>query len=160
MLTGPRLGVGGYASVGINSLTISLSWSSSLAVTSIRFQASSSCWRSGTTSQRSPSDRTGKPNCSPSGTLYSPLLTTASECQSPHGVGVRMLTTESITALAAEAADEAPRASITAAPRFWIVSTNFPFNQPWSEMTSGTGSPRSEEHTSELQSPMYIVCRL
>ena len=52
-----------------------------------------------------------------------------------------MLTTESITALAAEAADEAPRASITAAPRFWIVSTNFPFNQPWSEMTSGTGSP-------------------
>src|SRR5437762_11015974 len=23
-----------------------------------------------------------------------------------------------------------------------------------------TGSPRSEEHTSELQSPMYLVCRL
>src|SRR5437763_2216906 len=25
---------------------------------------------------------------------------------------------------------------------------------------SGTSSPRSEEHTSELQSPMYLVCRL
>src|SRR5207244_12567766 len=129
MLTGPRLGVGRYAWVGISALTSSLSSSSSLVVTSIRFQAASSSWRSGTTSQRSPSDRTGKPNWSPSGTLYSPLLTTASECQSPHGVGVRMLTTESITALAAEAADEAPRASITAAPRFWIVWTDFPFNQ-------------------------------
>src|ERR1017187_10712628 len=25
---------------------------------------------------------------------------------------------------------------------------------------AGTGRPRSEEHTSELQSPMYLVCRL
>src|SRR5437879_11590437 len=25
---------------------------------------------------------------------------------------------------------------------------------------SSSGSPRSEEHTSELQSPMYLVCRL
>src|SRR5437879_13567626 len=67
----------------------------------MRFHASSSWCRSGTTSQCSPSDRTGNPNWSPSGTPYSPWLTTASECQSPHGVGVRMLMTESITALAA-----------------------------------------------------------
>ena len=49
--------------------------------------------------------------------------------------------TESITAFAAEAADEAPRASITAAPRFWIVSTNLPLSHPWSVMTSNTGKP-------------------
>src|ERR1017187_10660113 len=29
---------------------------------------------------------------------------------------------------------------------------------PWITMTTGNG--RSEEHTSELQSPMYLVCRL
>src|SRR5436189_4629384 len=29
-----------------------------------------------------------------------------------------------------------------------------------SPRTSGSGPPRSEEHTSELQSPMYLVCRL
>src|SRR5256886_15979845 len=52
-----------------------------------------------------------------------------------------MLTTESMTALAADAAEDAPRASITAAPRFWIVSTNLPLSHPWSEMTSNTGRP-------------------
>src|SRR5204862_6696842 len=39
------------------------------------------------------------------------------------------------------AAEDAPRASITAAPRFWIVSTNLPLSQPWSEITSNTGRP-------------------
>ena len=52
-----------------------------------------------------------------------------------------MLATESITALAADAADEAPRASITAAPRFWMISTNLPLSHPWSLITSSTGSP-------------------
>ena len=52
-----------------------------------------------------------------------------------------MLTTEPMTALAADAAEDAPRASITEAPRFWIVSTNLPLSHPWSEMTSNTGRP-------------------
>ena len=65
-----------------------------------------------------PSELTGKPNCRPSGVPYSPLLTTASDVQSPQAVGVRMLFTESMTAFAADAADDRPRASITAAPRF------------------------------------------
>src|SRR5437762_7121134 len=33
-------------------------------------------------------------------------------------------------------------------------------SQPSSAATSGGGMTRSEEHTSELQSPMYLVCRL
>src|SRR5712692_8166343 len=103
--------------------------------------ASPSCSRPCTTSQFHPSVRTGKPNSSPSGTPYSPLLGTASECQSPQGVGFLMLLTESSTALAAEAADEDPRASITAAPRFCTVSMNLPLSQPWSLMTSNAGKP-------------------
>src|SRR5260370_42432317 len=61
---------------------------------------------------------------------------TASECHSPHGVGFQMLFTESITALAADAADDEPRASITAAPRFCTVSMNLPLSHPWSLITS------------------------
>src|SRR5437762_10459992 len=30
----------------------------------------------------------------------------------------------------------------------------------WSEMSRNSARLRSEEHTSELQSPMYLVCRL
>src|SRR5437879_9351251 len=30
----------------------------------------------------------------------------------------------------------------------------------WKIDAANTGWPRSEEHTSELQSPMYLVCRL
>src|SRR5262249_58168630 len=51
------------------------------------------------------------------------------------------LLTASIAALAADAADDAPRASMTAAPRFCTVSTNLPLSQPWSLITSSTGSP-------------------
>ena len=58
------------------------------------------------------------------GTPYSPRLTTASECQSSAAVGVWMLFTESIAAWAADAADDCPRFSITAAPRFWTISMN------------------------------------
>src|ERR1017187_4488933 len=52
-------------------------------------------------------------------------------------------------------------------------STLFPYTTlfrsslPWAEDAAGLppsrlrgGLPRSEEHTSELQSPMYLVCRL
>src|SRR5437762_4293358 len=31
---------------------------------------------------------------------------------------------------------------------------------PWAPRGSRQRDPRSEEHTSELQSPMYLVCRL
>jgi hypothetical protein len=49
---------------------------------------------------------TGKPNCRPSGTPYSPFDTTASEVTVVPGVARRMLTTESMAALAAEAAED------------------------------------------------------
>ena len=65
----------------------------------------------------------------PSGTPYSPLLAMASECQSPSGVGVTTLRTESRAAWAADAAEDAPRFSITAAPRFCTMSRNGPRNQ-------------------------------
>ena len=61
-----------------------------------------------TTFQLVPSLATGKPNCRPSGAPYSPRLATASECQSPAGVGRQTLFTESIAACAADAADDAP----------------------------------------------------
>ena len=98
--------------------------------------ASSSCSIPSTTSHPLPVDRTGNPNCNPSGVPYSPWLTTASEVQSPHAVALRMLLMESIAALAAEPADDRPRASITAAPRFCTVSMNLSFSHPWSEITS------------------------
>ena len=47
--------------------------------------------------------RTGKPNCSPAGTPYSPLDTTASEVKSSPAVPLRMQFTESMAALAADA---------------------------------------------------------
>src|SRR5690606_9290337 len=45
------------------------------------------------------------------------------------------------TALAAEAADEAPRAFIIAAPRFCTVSRKLVFSQVSSEITWGMGLP-------------------
>src|SRR6202022_778396 len=52
-----------------------------------------------------------------------------------------MRITESITALAAEAADDEPLASMTAAPRFWIVVMNPCLSQPLSLMTSNGDMP-------------------
>src|ERR1700682_720970 len=52
-----------------------------------------------------------------------------------------MLCTESITALAAEAADDKPLASITFAPRVWTSLMNSFFNHPWSVITSKTAVP-------------------
>src|SRR5436189_3206462 len=34
------------------------------------------------------------------------------------------------------------------------------YGDGWSEVSCFSNSARSEEHTSELQSPMYLVCRL
>ena len=61
--------------------------------------------------------------------------------KSSPGVGAWMLFTESIAALAADAADDAPRASITAAPRFCTVSMNSPCSHAGSVITSGAGLP-------------------
>ena len=83
----------------------------------MRSAANSSCSSPSTTDQPPrPSARTGKPNCRPSGVPYWPSLATATERQSPSGVAVRRLTTVSMAALAADAAEEAPRASMIAAP--------------------------------------------
>src|SRR5450756_902356 len=101
--------------------------------------ASASCSRPSTTFHVVPSVVTGYPNCRPSGVPYSPLLHTASDVQSPWGVAERMLFTESMTALAADAADERLRASITAAPRFWTVLMKSPLSQAWSLITSKAG---------------------
>ena len=51
------------------------------------------------------------------------------------------LFTESMAAWAADAADDAPRFSMTAAPRFCTVSMNAPWSQAVSSITSGTGFP-------------------
>src|ERR1017187_1558984 len=39
-------------------------------------------------------------------------------------------------------------------------STRRPARNPWRTATHPPRAMRSEEHTSELQSPMYLVCRL
>src|SRR5581483_2289158 len=125
----------------IRSRTSSRSATSSFVVTSSFSRANSSCSRPSTICQPVPSLRTGNPNWRPSGTPYSPRLHTASDAQSPSAVGVRMLLTESITAFAADAADDAPRASMMAAPRLCTVSMNVVRSQSASPITSGAGLP-------------------
>ena len=56
-------------------------------------------------------------------------------------MGVTTDLTPSSAALAAEAADEPPRALITAAPRLATVGTKVSVNQAWSVMTSVAGLP-------------------
>jgi hypothetical protein len=63
------------------------------------------------------------------------LELTATETQSPAAVASRIPTTVSMAALAAEAAEEAPHASMIAAPRFCTVSMKGPSSQAWSPMT-------------------------
>src|SRR5437762_5954326 len=48
--------------------------------------------------------------------------------------------------------------SAAAATRF--AGTGWPATARTPRSTGGSTAPRSEEHTSELQSPMYLVCRL
>ena len=58
----------------------------------------------------------------PSGTPYEPSdMIAAGEVQSPSGVPLTQSKTWSTAALAADAADEAPRASMIAAPRLATV---------------------------------------
>ncbi len=56
-------------------------------------------------------------------------------------MGCHTLLTESIAACAALAADDEPRASMTAAPRFCTVSMNSCSSQSGSPITSGAGLP-------------------
>src|ERR1043165_726017 len=125
----------------INSPTSLLSPSNSSVVILIFAFAKSSRSNPDITSHCCPSLRTGNPNCRPAGTPYSPLLTTASAAQSPCFVARRMLFTESIAALAALAADDRPRALMTAAPRFCTLLIKSPCSHAGSEMTSYAGRP-------------------
>jgi hypothetical protein len=69
------------------------------------------------------------------------VLATATETQSPFAVAVRRPTTVSMAADAAEAADDEPRASMMAAPRFCTVVMKSPRSQAASVMTSVAGLP-------------------
>ena len=64
---------------------------------------------------------TGNEETRPSGTPYEPSETTAIEAQSPSGVPSSQSRAASMVADAAEAAEEAPRASMIAAPRLATV---------------------------------------
>src|SRR5215467_4368051 len=66
---------------------------------------------------------------------------TASEVQSPAAVPEWIARTESTMALAADPADDAPRALIIAAPRLCTVEINSCFSQASSPITSGAGRP-------------------
>src|SRR5258708_28981971 len=49
----------------------------------------------------------------------------------------------------------------TTAPPLIFPPGPLPTNQPWEEVADRLkAEPRSEEHTSELQSPDHLVCRL
>src|ERR1700729_3148678 len=65
----------------------------------------------------------------------------ATEKQSPLAVLVRRLTTVSMAAAAADAAEDEPRASMMAAPRFWTVEMKSPCSHSLSVMTSVAGLP-------------------
>src|SRR5436189_5803021 len=41
-----------------------------------------------------------------------------------------------------------------------VNDPKFPWAFTYADDKGSTSAPRSEEHTSELQSPMYLVCRL
>src|ERR1700679_308738 len=80
-------------------------------------------------SQAPPLDETGNELIRPSGTPYEPSETTAAEVQE---VPFTQSWTWSIAALAAEAAEDAPRASMMAAPRLATVGMNSPASHSWS----------------------------
>src|SRR6202007_3045192 len=84
---------------------------------------------------------TGKEECRPSGTPCEPSETTAIETQSPSGVPSSHSRAASVVADAAEAADEAPRASMIAAPRLATVGMKSLSIQFWSLTTSAAFLP-------------------
>ena len=60
---------------------------------------------------------------------------------SPAGVGVTILRTASTMPLAADAADDEPRAAMIAAPRFCTLGMNSSLSQASSLMTSAADLP-------------------
>src|SRR3712207_7889471 len=54
--------------------------------------------------------------------------------------------------------EAAPVHSVPSDEGFWIGRTER--DRVWVRLTGNRESPRSEEHTSELQSRQYLVCRL
>src|ERR1700680_1346029 len=75
------------------------------------------------------------------------------ETQSPESVPWTQLRTWSIAAFAADAADDNPRASMIAAPRFCTVGMNAPSIQAWSLMSLAAFWPS----TSALKTSGYWV---
>src|SRR5579863_5566324 len=109
MHAGPQLHAGARLHTGAQLMSPSPSTSprsanSSSVVALIRSRAKSSCSVPVAIDHPPlPSATTGKPNCSPSGVPYSPVLATATDTQLFDAVFVRRLTTVSMAALAAEA---------------------------------------------------------
>ena len=87
-----------------------------------------------------PAQVTGKPNITSFGMPYSPLLGTPIVTQAPlvPSAQSRMW---SIAALAADAADETPRAAMIAAPRLPTVGRKTSSFQAWSLIMSLTDAP-------------------
>ena len=67
------------------------------------------------------------------------------ETQSPGGVPSIQSRTWSTAALAAEAAEEAPRASMMAAPRCCTVGMNLPSSQAWSSTSVAASRPPTSQ---------------
>src|SRR6516225_9075030 len=88
-----------------------------------------------------PSLLQGKLKTRPIGTPYSPRETVQALTQSPDGVGASQFLTWSMAPLAADRAELAPRALMTAAPRFWTCGTKVFSNQVRSVITSGARRP-------------------
>src|ERR671929_875649 len=95
----------------------------------------------------------GNEEINPSGTPYEPSLGTAIDTHSPSGVPCTQSRTWSIAALAAEAADEAPRASMISAPRLPTRGMYSSLTHCSSPTTSHARSPR----TLALNRSGYIV---
>merc|ERR1711976_282836 len=72
---------------------------------------------------------------------YDPSLATAIETYSPSLVPLTQSRTWSDAALAADIAEEALRAAMMAAPRFWMVSMNSPLSQASSLTSSRIAVP-------------------
>src|SRR6478609_2032446 len=83
----------------------------------------------------------GKLEIRPSGTPYEPSLTIAMLTQSPSAVPSDQERMWSTAAFAADAADDAPRASMIAAPRFATVGMNVSTTHASSATTSSAGRP-------------------
>src|SRR5437868_4698487 len=83
----------------------------------------------------------GKDEINPSGTSYEPSEYTDIDTQSPSGVPSTQSRMWSMAAFAADAADDAPRASMIAAPRCCTVGMKSLSSHFWSPMRSAAFLP-------------------